>query len=89
MKYYTKQNTKLLFTVKLGSDVSDLIEIKKSNILNALKDKGLSWVDQLNESCFSLVLVPAEGLTDNRIENVFDIAHDDELSSDCSEVFSL
>ena len=89
MKFYTKKDTKLVFTVNKDSNVSDLIEVKREDVLKVLKSKGLAWVSQLNEACFSLILEEAIDLTDERIESFFNIAHDDELSEDCAEVFSL
>ena len=89
MKFYTKKDSNLIFTVKQDSNVSDLIEVKKEDVLTTLAAKGLAWVEQLNEDCFSLVLEAAVDLTDERITNIFNIAHDDELSEDCTEVVAL
>ena len=89
MKFYTKKDTNLIFTVKQNSNVSDLIEVKRVDILATLKGKGLAWVEQLNEDCFSLVLEVAVDLTDDRIAQFFNIAHDEELSEECYEVFSV
>ena len=87
MKFYTKKESNLVFTVNAGSSLDGLIEV--DDVLATLSAKGLGWVQQLSEDCFSLVVYPAVDLTDPRISQVVDIAHDDELSADCSEVLSI
>lgn len=64
-KLYTKKWCNLIFTVKPGSEVSDLKEIKNSEIKDFLKSKGLSWANR--RKVFRLDYYSSGKYTDPRV----------------------
>ena len=88
MDFYTKESSNLVFTVKSGSDVSDLIKV--TDIAKTLESKNLEWVEQVKEDKdYCTILVLFENPSDERLYSYIDICHQSELSYDCSEVYSV
>jgi len=88
MDFYTKESSNLVFTVKRGSDVRDLIKV--TDIAKTLESKHLEWVEQVKEDKdYCTILVLFENPSDERLYSYIDICHQSELSYDCSEVYSV
>jgi hypothetical protein len=88
MKFYTIKSTNIVFTVKEGSNISDLIEVK--DIIKHLRKNSSNrkWLRQLFErSCSYQLALTESNCVDSRIDKVVDIVTVEELKKD--DLFSL
>ena len=88
MKFFTKKESNLVFTVKENSNTDDLIFVGDTvqDAVEAIKEKGLEWINQIGDN-FALVLIQ-DDYSDARISRNVDICHVDNLSEECDEVLS-